>query len=809
MHWNQGSIVEMKDYSQIVIKNSGILYNEGAAFSNSPGAAIIVEPGGTYEISPNKTQTISTGGELNLNGGTLKLRDGATLIFDGQLANFSVNNNSTILLGENAKIIIKNGAYMNTSGSGNVFSGIAGASWQGIEFDHSWNNNIHNCTFNNAKVALKFTFDPSNLWTSSQIAYNNFNVPSIISTMTYGIYSEDMNFVGIGSNIFTLASTSSVGIYMKTTLNGIAEDPNHLYKILIYGNTFNGGNAAMVLLSYAATLKPYIIYGNTFNNNTSSIANHGIIGKQITGLIKENTLSSTKTNTDLSLMQSSLNIAHNNLGAISYNIVLNSNSNIKMAPTATNTDLILDAGYNDIYSSNSDNIQLGNYQTLLLNNGFNCFSHHGSGMEHLNGGINTTETDYYAYNNYWNPYPPDCNLHNSNNVPLVVHYSQSVACRNLSLSIDQIIDRGNGLIDTVYKAPKPSNVIIIPDEELYNQATAYMNASDYPSAILNFKSLINGYPESQYLTGALYDMYSTYQGLDTSTNQTLRDNLYSDLKTYLNEKINSGLYNSEFNDLAYNMTLMCEANMQNYNAALNGYQFIAMYHSDAITRLMASWDYVEIEALFNGMGGSVFEYENEEEFTLDISKKLQNMISRDSTMKRMKRNYEKEITRINSKTDAEINSSNHIVRDRAIEKKAKDELLIRKSINILMTSKSMTREQRAERQLEDILLVSNNGKSIGGEYTGNIIPIEYNLSQNYPNPFNPSTTIRYSIPNQSHVVLKIYDLTGREIKILVNDIKTPGNYSVSFNASELSSGIYFYKLTAGDFVQTKKMVLVK
>ena len=281
MHWNQGSIVEMKDYSQIVIKNSGILYNEGAAFSNSPGAAIIVEPGGTYEISPNKTQTISTGGELNLNGGTLKLRDGATLIFDGQLANFSVNNNSTILLGENAKIIIKNGAYMNTSGSGNVFSGIAGASWQGIEFDHSWNNNIHNCTFNNAKVALKFTFDPSNLWTSSQIAYNNFNVPSIISTMTYGIYSEDMNFVGIGSNIFTLASTSSVGIYMKTTLNGIAEDPNHLYKILIYGNTFNGGNAAMVLLSYAATLKPYIIYGNTFNNNTSSIANHGIIGKQM------------------------------------------------------------------------------------------------------------------------------------------------------------------------------------------------------------------------------------------------------------------------------------------------------------------------------------------------------------------------------------------------------------------------------------------------------------------------------------------------------------------------------------------------
>jgi hypothetical protein len=96
----------------------------------------------------------------------------------------------------------------------------------------------------------------------------------------------------------------------------------------------------------------------------------------------------------------------------------------------------------------------------------------------------------------------------------------------------------------------------------------------------------------------------------------------------------------------------------------------------------------------------------------------------------------------------------------------------------------------------------------------NIIPEEYSLSQNYPNPFNPTTTISFSIPNiassfNSNVTLKIYDLLGREVNTLVNEVKQPGSYQVQFDASELSSGIYFYALSAGNFYQTKKLVLLK
>ncbi|MBK8984256.1 MAG: T9SS type A sorting domain-containing protein [Ignavibacteria bacterium] len=89
------------------------------------------------------------------------------------------------------------------------------------------------------------------------------------------------------------------------------------------------------------------------------------------------------------------------------------------------------------------------------------------------------------------------------------------------------------------------------------------------------------------------------------------------------------------------------------------------------------------------------------------------------------------------------------------------------------------------------------------------IPTEFKLSQNYPNPFNPSTTINYEIPVDGAVSLKIFDMSGKEVMTLVDGVKNAGYYSINFNASNLSSGIYFYKLSANDFTSVKKMMLVK
>ncbi|MCU0344177.1 MAG: T9SS type A sorting domain-containing protein [Ignavibacterium sp.] len=91
----------------------------------------------------------------------------------------------------------------------------------------------------------------------------------------------------------------------------------------------------------------------------------------------------------------------------------------------------------------------------------------------------------------------------------------------------------------------------------------------------------------------------------------------------------------------------------------------------------------------------------------------------------------------------------------------------------------------------------------------NSLPASFNLYQNYPNPFNPITTISYQLPVSGQVSLKVYDVLGKEIATLVNEEKPAGSYEVDFNAAGLSSGIYFYKLSAGRFVETKKMIYLK
>lgn len=90
-----------------------------------------------------------------------------------------------------------------------------------------------------------------------------------------------------------------------------------------------------------------------------------------------------------------------------------------------------------------------------------------------------------------------------------------------------------------------------------------------------------------------------------------------------------------------------------------------------------------------------------------------------------------------------------------------------------------------------------------------VLPLQFELSQNYPNPFNPVTHIKYSLPKDVKVVIKIYDILGREIKTLVNEFQNAGYYLASFDGSNYASGVYFYEIRAGEFVRSKKMVLVK
>lgn len=116
----------------------------------------------------------------------------------------------------------------------------------------------------------------------------------------------------------------------------------------------------------------------------------------------------------------------------------------------------------------------------------------------------------------------------------------------------------------------------------------------------------------------------------------------------------------------------------------------------------------------------------------------------------------------------------------------------------------------SESETIDFIILTEDGSSWHKKIEYSVIsPLSYSLDQNYPNPFNPTTTISYSIPRKAKVKLIVTDILGQNVETLVNEVKNPGIYEVTFNAENLASGIYFYTLNTRDFSKTVKMILLK
>ena len=99
--------------------------------------------------------------------------------------------------------------------------------------------------------------------------------------------------------------------------------------------------------------------------------------------------------------------------------------------------------------------------------------------------------------------------------------------------------------------------------------------------------------------------------------------------------------------------------------------------------------------------------------------------------------------------------------------------------------------------------------SVSISQISSFIPTEYKIYQNYPNPFNPSTKIKFDVPKLSDVKLTVYDISGKEMEVLINNKLSPGSYEFKWDASNLSSGVYFYRIQSQDFIETKRMLLIK
>lgn len=820
----------------VILSPNSYLNREQNAEINLCYNGVVIDSGSNYTWNNNSAYKVFKNSSLNFCGqnhvvnnrgkivldtlGNLVLGNNTTLTFDGSGTYLQANVLSKIKLGANAKIEFKNGASLIANES--LISSTDGQN-PGVGFileDAGTQTSITNCTFTNLKNSIKIVNNSAS--TSGifrNITNNTFNANNFCNFI---VELRNAYNVTIQGNQLNMPVNYGMGLLLRYPINLSGnEEIQTSYNINIIHNTINNGAVSAMILSQTSSLVPINFVNNTIQGSAMS---YNFIGRQITGTINNNTFSSNGSQCrNFELTQSGTNVLRNIFSSPSYNIALyQSNPNLAPLPENPSTDggLIWLGGNNKVTSSNNGNIFI-NEGYARLDWGQNCFVK-SANTKYVWGGVNTQTSPYYNMrnNDFNGTNTPSVDLFgmydfNNQNIVIIPYLNGSdFACETSTDlgTIWQIINWSNGIKDTIYKTPNNTNTQLSPDDYLYTQSYQEFAAGNYFAAITYLKTLINTYPHSTFVCKSAIDLYTYYQMLDTSGNQGIRNTLFNDLKNYLDNKILSGLCGDDFNNTAYNISLMCMVNMTDYNDALSGYELIALYHPEAYIRLMASWDYDEILSLLNGSGGISSKDENmtENEYLEYLKTKVNSSINEDPVKQKIYRSYVNTKNEKDSKLEKDIFSRITDVKTAKSEisrVKSEENKIERKSISVLRYSKSLKKEEKEKNILDDFLY-SKIGIQ-GDNNINNAAPKQYDLSQNYPNPFNPSTTIKYSLPKDGKVTLKIYDITGKEIKTLVNDIKLAGNYTIDFNGSNLASGVYFYRIQTGDFVQTKRMVLVK
>jgi len=742
-----------------------------------------------------------------------------------------LQDSAVIQLAEGVKIIVQEGGKL-TANNVTFISKSENENWGGIEVENCDSSlTIQNCTFNNAELPIKITNDESYAFSEKIIKNNVFNCEN---TQDFAIYAENVFNILIQGNQFNMSGEGCQTVGLEVKNNGDYISAESEPKINIISNTFTDGCASMVLNSYASELTPVYVYGNTFNGSS---ANYNIIGRMITGKIKNNNFSSNGTDNPVYLQQCTPDMFGNVINGGGTTMILNGHSYPNLSPLRTSNTYYWYGGRNKLYSTNAGNINVIDAGLPLINYGHNQFSKNSDpAYFHISGALDSTVETYGAAVNAWctSGENPVNYLYTSGNPYVITDFSDNYSCNQLpavQYTGSVITNMGFGINDTIFTSLYSTNSYIPPDEILYSQATVYTSNGQYLDAINSYKNLICTYFESQYLNTSLYDIFDCYQGLDTSSSPTYRDNLHSDLKTFLNDKIQSRNYNSEFIDIAYYLVNMCEVNMEEYNDALTGFEFIAMFHPDATMRLLASWDYDEVQDLM-GQSGAQKEV-TAKQFRERILTKIEKAIKKDSTMRVVSRMYKQQNeeidntysskttnTKFNNENTGRIKTDNAAKKDNASKENSKRpnimqlskevrEDLIQRAEDNLRGLKTMNTESKIKKHKEDILLIAGLTAAKEKEKETIYLPLSYGLSQNYPNPFNPVTKINYELPSDGKVKLMIYDVLGREVKTLVNEVKQAGKYTVEFNGHNYASGVYFYRIESGKFTEVKRMVLVK
>ncbi len=708
--------------------------------------------------------------------------------------NLTIEDGVTIHFSDSAAFVVNGGTFQigNSSHSGpnTINMDADNSSWKGFVFD-SATVKIYGVNF-------------------SGLANDSISILTFI----------DCPVIDLRSNSFSLGSNNNVAAldinYSGSYGSSITDN------IYLSNNTFTGSNAVLPhvkVMAYSGITTPVIVEGNIFEGTSTALFLNNIQG----GAIKSNTF--TGFGSAVTALSSSLDVFSNTVSSTangSYGLEALEGTELKMSYSGG----LLVGGRNNITnsSSNSDNIYLEN-SYFLMDEGENIFDI-GTSSYHLNGWFpDSYSGEYLETENCFKVQgsvvdPP---LHyvtlgeQGNQITGFVFTPYLTGCTQGGEGDMMVINLGNGIYDTIgimgQGGSYSSNYIVTP-KSIYDSISISMRYRNYANVKTLCLQLLNTYPDSVQSLGAVSKLYLAVSKTDTTAQGI------TDLKTLYENLILNHSTNISLVKRCNYYIQKCKVLLHQYSSALSGFQQIINNNPASYEGLIARWDYMATSLLMQGQGGALSGVEgsgNERnwDFGLAISD-LNNNESDKFDDDKFSKEERKQIKQAVTTALETSKSAENKRREVLTELSTRGDVKATKQLKVLKSLEQTVKVEKPKNIVEHMKIVSSDIQKVfvnpnAGKNANTIfIPQVFHLSQNYPNPFNPLTKINYDIPQNSIVKLTIYDILGREvIKLVNNEFKQPGRYVVEFNGTNLASGVYFYRIEANDFIDSKKMVLVK
>ncbi len=602
-----------------------------------------------------------------------------------------------------------------------------------------------------------------------------------------------------------------------------------------------GDIPALSIITSGYLTFPVIIEGNTFESFTGNSSNAILLSGIEGGAIKENTISGYTNG--IILIWSAMDIYGNVIDGGSED----SHGILSYASSYANlgeVGIAYTGGYNSIFceGENAKCIEV-DYSFLYLDKGYNTFNlknYEPDDAYHLSGDISD---EAYAdpldatYNCFQISGTDSAAVHNmmwsSSEEPINFNFQPDYCGDNPAEGIIAF-DLGNGMYDTIFTESGGSGGSIsnfqfsmfneqsTTSDNLLDSVSLNLRKRDYERVSDFCYELLTDHIDSLKDVSIVSKLYLAELRLDCSGNRI------TNLKSFLEALILNNPEKVTFVKQSFYVIQKCKVSLEMYESAMTGFQEIINQNPYNYEGLVATWDYAAASLLYSlhgGSGGAVSNYElrvtngdNNNNFQFPIYEPTDDPNDKYDSKKFTKEDRkvikENVINSFQSSRGVEIEkvkSLENKVREGNASKTERSELKVKKTLGeVIKVKKPRDITEHINNVNGSIQKVFGTTKDNHSKEVINIIPTEYSLSQNYPNPFNPVTKINFDLSKDGYVKLIIYDLLGREItRLLNNEFRVSGRYTVDFNGSNLSSGVYFYKIETDGFIATKKMLLLK